>query len=91
MLIHKTCYQAVKVLLIQIIKALIILKKHVDIAEIFVDNDCSPSSSTTSMIEGNENNQNVVDVKDRNARDSIQEGNHGNLSSKEAHINFQYR
>ena len=64
------------------------IEKSVDTIQIFDNSDYCASSSTTSVTKSNENNQNVVDIEDRNNRDFMQEEKSGNLSSKEAHISL---
>ena len=53
--------------------------KSIDTIEVLDNSDYWHSGSTTSVTEDNKNNQNVVDIEERNIRDSILEDNSGNF------------
>ena len=53
--------------------------KSIDTTEVLDNSDYCHSGSTTLVTEDNKNNQNVVDIEERNIRDSILEDNSGNF------------
>ena len=62
--------------------------KSIDTIEVLDNSDYCHSGSTTQVTEDNKNNQNVVDIEERNIRDSILEDNSGNFQFKGSSYKF---